>query len=261
MGASIVNENNGRDGDATEGTIDSPETLELLETLKQMNDDGLMFTASNTDGQFDHYLAILNGNASMSIETSTAATSISGLLGGTADLSELAEEAGFDEDATAGVGSEELSLNAGAGEFPGLAEPGRYQLGGGAWYMAGTHSQERKAAAWEFMKFVNEADQQVLNHLKGSYLPVRDAVTESAEVQNAWENDAAGQWLKTGYDSFQKLDPNFPGPMIGPYPEVRIILDNLLDEVLLADTDPAQALADAESKITDELAEYADENF
>ena len=76
VGGEIVNQNDGRDGLATEATFASPEAEELMEFLVKLNDEGLLNVFANTEGGIDQYLALITQESSMLLETSTASTTI-----------------------------------------------------------------------------------------------------------------------------------------------------------------------------------------
>lgn len=255
----LLNADNGRAGNATESTFNGPEALEIYTILKEMNDAGLILPFSNVPGEVGHFLALANpGTASMAFETSTASTTVAGVLGGTSNLSDLIADAGLDEGE---VGATDLTIDVDVAPFPGLDEAGQIFPSGGLVYMTDTGTDATRAAAWEFMKYVNEAAQQKLVHLKGSYLPVNDEVANDPEVQAVWENDAAGQWLATAFAQLADIDPDFPGPVIGPFTEQREIMNDSLERLLLSGEDPETVLADAEAEITEALEAYVDANF
>ena len=256
-GVPLVNADNGRAGNATEATFNGPEALELYTLLQEMNDAGLIVAFSNTPGQVSHYLAA-TGPASMIIETSTASTTIAGVLGGTANLSELVEGSGLDGEI---IGNADLTINIGVAPMPGLRSPGKVFISGGGYYISNTVSDAEQAAAWEFLKYVGEPAQQKILHLKGSYLPINAAVLADPEVRSVWETDAAGQWLAIAYDQLTTIDPQFPGPAIGPFSEQREIFNRSLEELLLEGRDPVDVLADAEDALNDALSDYADADF
>ncbi len=258
VGVQIVNADNGRAGNATAATFNGPEALEVYTTLQEMRDAGTVVSYTNTPGQFQHYFAALDA-ASMVFETSTASVTIAAFLGGTANLSELVDEA-----EAAGVdieGVTDLSIDMGVAPFPGLREPGRAAISGGAYYMTNTGSDAELAAAWEFMKFLNEFEQQKVVHLKASYLPINDEVLNDPEVQRVWETDAAGQWLATAHAQLSAIDPDNPGPAVGPFSEQRGIFNRSLEELMLEGRDPADILADAEDDVNEALQDYVDANF
>ena len=111
------------------------------------------------------------------------------------------------------------------------------------------------------MKFVNEPEHQALWHLQGSYLPVRQATVDSPEVQDFWANTRPGRWLRTAYEGLQKVDPDLPGPLIGPYTETRSAVRSALDALLFGDATVDGAITEADQTITRALETYADENF
>lgn len=251
-GVPLIDADNGRAGNATMSTFNGPEALEIYTLLQDMNDAGLITATSNTAGQIGHYLAVASEAASMVIETSTASTTVAGVLGGTANLSELVDGA---------EGITDLTLDLDVAPMPGLREPGKVFISGGAYFMMNTGSDAEQAAAWEFMKFLNNTESQKTIHLKGSYLPIIEAVLNDPDVQSAWANDAAGQWLATAHAQLAAIDPDFAGPVIGPFTEQRKIIGDSLEAVLLGGEDPASVLAEAEELITEALQSYADQNF
>ena len=258
VGVQIVNADNGRAGNATEATFNGPEALEVFETLQEMADAGTVVAYTNTPGQTQHYFAAL-GPSSMLFETSTASVTIASFLGGTGNLSELitqAEEAGVDVE-----GVTDLTVDISVAPFPGLEEAGRVAISGGAYYMTNTGTDAEQAAAWEFMKFVNEFEQQKVVHLKASYLPINEDVLNDPEVQSVWQTDAAGQWLATAHAQLSAIDPENPGPAIGPFSEQRGIFNRSLEELMLEGRDPADILADAEADLNEALEDYVDANF
>ena len=251
-GASIVGNDNGRgEGETTESAFDNETTRELFQTLDAMQDEGLLDPVPGTEGQFDHYFAIGLQQASMTIETSTAVTTVNSVLEGTLDAAELGLEGELPP----------IDVNVDAAPFPGLNGPGEGQLGGGVWYITNTTPPEVQAAAWDFMKYVNEPENQARWHLQGSYLPVRQATVDSAEVQEFWTSTRPGRWLHAAYDGLQKVDPDHPGPLIGPYTEVRSAVRAALDALLFGDASVDDVITEADQTITGALEDYADENF
>ncbi len=248
----LVNNDNGRGpGETTAGAFDNPASHRLFEALKTMQDEGLLNPVPGTEGQFDHYFALGLQQASMTIETSTAVTTINAVLEGNLDPKEL----GLDTELPP------IDVNVDAGPFPGLDGPGQGQLGGGVWYMTNAGPPEAQAAAWDFIKYVNQPDNQALWHLEGSYLPVRKATSESQQVLDFWANTRPGKWLETAYEGLLAVDPAWPGPLIGPYTETRNAVRNALDALLFNGTSPDKAIADANQTITDAIQKYNDENF
>lgn len=249
-GQAIVNNDNGRGtGTTDQAAFDTSTTVGLYTWAQQMQADGLLQVVPDTPGQVGQYLAMANQQASMTIETSTAATSVKAFLGGN-----LPVEGAAPVDLT--------TLDFGAAKVPGIKQAGRLQMGGGAWYMTKTVAPDVQAGAWDFMKFFNSLESQVKWNLDGSYLPYRVSAAKDARIIDAWQNDIAGRWLAIAYDELLNgVDPNFPGPLIGPYDQFRTAMRTSIEDMLYKQVPPATAVTNAANQTTTALAQYAQGNF
>jgi sn-glycerol 3-phosphate transport system substrate-binding protein len=254
IGQTIVNEDNGRSGVATEATLDNDNVVELLTWLQGMQDDGLMNSIRQGPGVVDQYLALGTGEGSMLIETSTASVSVEGFLEGELDASELTE----DGRVPAGL---DTALDADAAPIPGVEEAGQAQVGGGIWMITSTTPPEQQAAAWDFMEWWNTLPTQVTWNLDGGSLPSVEGATDDPELQETWENTLSGQWLATAYEQLANVSPDTAGPAIGPYFDVRAVIRAQMEAVIFDDTDPADAAAAMQEGVTEALATYEEENF
>jgi len=251
--APIVNNDNGRQGAASAAALQGNDaTLGVFRWFDQMNTDGLMQPIPVAEGQFDQYLAMANQTASIAIESSGSATSIQAFLGGSLDVS------GVGGDVVTGSVS---GLDFGAGALPGLDEPGRTQMGGPAWYLMSTTAPEVQAGAWDFAKFMNGEHAQTRMLIEGSYLPYRTAVSATPEAQAFYAGSLAGSWLKIADRQVQTIDPEFPGPLIGPYYETRVALVDALSRMLLGAASPDEAIAGAQRDIDHALDQYGQGGF
>jgi sn-glycerol 3-phosphate transport system substrate-binding protein len=249
--STIVDNGNGREGEPTEATIaDNPQALELFTWFDEMNDDGLLLPIPVAEGKIDQYLALANGQGSMMIEPSGAATSIQAFLGGQLDTAELGA-----------TGAEASGLELGAGEFPGLEAPGRTQVGGQVWFMTSTTPPEVQAAAWDFVTFINEEDSQVRQLTEGSFLPYLASAATSPAAEEFYAASLAGGWLEIANQQLADVDPEFLGPLIGPYEETRTALSDALTAVVTRGTSPEDALAEAQTRIDEALEDYAAGGF
>ena len=256
-GQPLVNNDNGRgDGDTDEAAFDTDTTVGLYTWVQEMEADGLLTVLADVPGEIGQYLAMAQQTASMTIETSTAATSIEAFLGG--DTSVV-------DDAPDDIDPESVDLDAldiGAGPVPGISEPGKLQMGGGAWYITNTTPPEVQAAAWDFISWFNTVPNQVTWNLVGSYLPYNTEAVDDPELQERWTTTLSGQWLALAYDELQTgVDPAFPGPLMGPYDEFRVALRDSVDEMIFNDGEPAAVVTEASDQTTEALQRYIDENF
>jgi sn-glycerol 3-phosphate transport system substrate-binding protein len=252
-GVPVVNNDNGRgDGTTTEAAFDTETTVQLYAWFKDMEADGLLTALLDVPGEVGQYTGMAQQQASMTIETSTAATAIESFLGGNTSVAEGQSTAGIDL----------AALDIGAAAVPGIREPGRLQMGGGAWYMTNTGPPEVQAAAWDFMKFFNSVQSQVTWNVRGGYLPYRTTAVDTPEIQERWTTTLAGRWLAIAYDELLNgVDPNFPGPLMGPYDQFRIAIRQSIEDMLFAGGEPAEVVRQASDATTAALERYADENF
>lgn len=257
VGQPIVDNDNGRgDGDTSEAAFDTDTTVELYQWFADMHADGLLQVVPDAPGQIGQYTAMATQTASMTIETSTAATSIEAFLGG--DTS-VAEGAADDVDPES-VDVTQLDIAAAA--VPGISEPGQLQMGGGAWYITNTTPPEVQAAAWDFITFFNSVPSQVTWNLVGSYLPYNTEAVDDPELQERWTTTLSGQWLALAYDELETgVDPDFPGPLMGPYDEFRVAIRDSVDAMIFAGESPEAVVSTAADETTEALQRYLDENF
>lgn len=251
VGETVVNNDNGRSGTATESTFDNPATHEVYEWIKGMADDGLLEGYSATAGQINQYLAVAQQTSTQVIETSTAATAIKAILGGET----------YDEGEGIDVGEvDPNTIDVRAGAFPGLEEPAQVRVSGGWFAMTNTGPPEEQAAAWEFMKWMWEVPQQVTWHLQGSYLPTTQAAANDPQVQEYWETDLAGKLLKVAYDQLVQVDSNNVAPLIGPYTDYSDAIKESLDRLVLEGAAVDEVIATADAEIQAALDEYIEAN-
>jgi sn-glycerol 3-phosphate transport system substrate-binding protein len=257
-GSTVVDNDNGRgDGQTTAATLtDNPEALELFEWFDEMRSDGLMQPVPATAGQVDQYIAMATQSASMLVDTSSAATSIEAFLAGDLDAGDLPGENDAPD-----VDLSQLDLA--VGSFPGLAEGGRTQMGGAAWYLLDTVPEEVQAGAWDFMRFMNGEEAQARMLVGGSYIPWLTAANDhpTAAEYYAGEGGLAGAWLRVAKENIDAIDPAFPGPLIGPYDEFREAMHKAQDDLMFGGASPQEALDQAQQEIDRALERYDEENF
>jgi sn-glycerol 3-phosphate transport system substrate-binding protein len=250
VGGEIVNQNDGRDGLATEATFASAEGEEVMQRLAQMNEEGLLNAFADTEGGIDHYLALITQESSMLLETSTASTTIRDALQGTIS----AEQAGAEFDASS---FDRSVLVPGTGAFPGIEQAGRVFPSGGAFYLLNTSEPAEQAASWAFMEFMLRPENAKQWHLNGGYLPVVKAVEQEPEIQAFWEDDLAGVLLQPAVEQLSDADPDQTGPLIGPYADESDAIEAAMEGILFNGQDVASALEDAQDEVTESLGRYA----
>jgi sn-glycerol 3-phosphate transport system substrate-binding protein len=248
---SIVNQDNGRKGLATAGTFANADTTKLFDFWHGMVADGLAKPFPGTEGQTNHLFSMATNDASMVVESSAGVNTIAGLLEGTVDPQTVKEDLGVD--LPPGL---KLDLDLGVGPFPGIEQPGKGQIGGGAWYLTNGGTKAQQAAAWAFMKWFNSTPQQVTWALQGSGLPVVQSAVDDPKLQEQWKTTLAGKWNSVAFGVLQNVSTDFPGPLIGDYKTTREAIRNAYERVLLGDGQVGPAIAEANAKITAAAKEY-----
>jgi sn-glycerol 3-phosphate transport system substrate-binding protein len=248
----LVNEENGRSGGwASESSFDNPTTREILTKLQDAKAEGILDITPGTDGNADHLLAMAGQLSSFTVDSSGAASTVAGVIEGTIAAEDLKAELGVE--LPPGL---QLDLNMDAGPYPGVDAAGKGQVGGLVWYISNTVPPEEQAAAWDFLKFNNSVEAQVQWGIEGSSTPVSQAAAADPFLQEAWASTLGGQWQKVAYDVLAGIDTDFPGPVIGPYDEVRVAIEKAMDQVLLDDGSVEDAVVEADATITAALELY-----
>ena len=248
-GKALVDNNNGRDGLATESKLEQPDTTRVFEWFKKMIDDGLAKAIPSSSTGVDEYLAINDKSSAMLIQTSTAISTVAALLSGSVS-EEQKKSAGIDATIDQGLDID-VALQ------PGLKEAGQGQIGGSAWYMVKAKDPLGVPAAWQFIKFFLTTPNQVLWTLEGSYLPVLKSAQDDPTLQKEFTSTTKGKWLNTAYQGLKNLNADFPGPVIGPYNEFRSTLRAALDSVAFNGVGTKDAIDKANSAFQTSLTQYA----
>ncbi|CAB4530579.1 unannotated protein [freshwater metagenome] len=250
----VVNSSNGRSGLATTSELISDPTTEVFQWFQSMQQDGLLKAVPYSDS-FGQLFAMALQTSSMLIDTSTAITSVNAAIEGTLRNEDIgAADLGID---LSTVKFDTLKI--GVGLNPGLKEAGVGQIGGAGWYMVNSGKDASIAAAWNFMKYFNETPQQVRWTLEGSYLPVSETAREDPALLAAFQDTQRGQWLAVASDGLVNLDPEFPGPVIGPYNEFRSITRSALELVTTGGGEVAPVIKTANTEFQAALDQYASE--
>ena len=135
-------------------------------------------------------------------------------------------------------------------------------IGGAALWLLDSGDDAENAAAWEFMKFVAEEDQQVEWHIGTGYFSVRADAQDNAELAAFWDENpnflrALDQLLTTN-TTLADGSPNYAvlGGRAGPFPAIRNILKDAYARVLDDGWTAQEALDEAVEKSNQELADY-----
>jgi len=189
-------------------------------------------TGRNPSGQ-DHLVALGTGDAAMTIGTSAAIGGILAVLA-TGQFPDV----GF-----------------GAAPLPGPeGGDGGVLVGGASLYLVEKGASDaEKAASWDFVRWLNEPEQQATWHEGTGYIPIRTEAVDLPEVADLWERQPQ---YRVPYDQLLDRGASFGGPVIGDYEGFREAIIESLERMILQDKAPAEALAEAEAAATRAIEDY-----
>jgi len=229
--APMCDNNNGRTGRPTKAVFNNEAGLKIFEWLNDMKKEGTMIETKVEDWTGARNLFISQKAAMLLSSTSDVAL-----------MMNASKENGFE------FGTAFLPT-------PADAPAGGAVIGGGSLWIIGSHPDKEIQAAWEFVKFMADTEQQIEWHKATGYFPVR--------------KDAVEQLLFSGYYAqypdhltalmqlmLSEQNYNARGAIIGAYPEIRTAVEQNLEKMFGGELTPAEALKRAEEAATRAIKEY-----
>jgi sn-glycerol 3-phosphate transport system substrate-binding protein len=228
-----VNNSNGREGRATEVLFDGPTGQAFFSWWHDMVKDGLAVNVGRNPGGDAALLAMGVGQAAMSFASSQALRSVIDVL----------ERGGMDV---------ELGVVGQPGVPGGTGHPGVYSRG--LWILKGRPEAEQEAA-WKFIKWLLEPEQQAEWYAGTGLLPVRHSAYDLPAAQNVvaeYPHFSVPVDLVLGTSStLESL-----GPLLGPIRDVREVIRTAVEETVVGSKDPIEALDDAAAEANDIIENY-----
>lgn len=232
-GGLFFNENNGRTGRPTEVQFNNEKGVEVFEFLTSLVTEGYSPNLNNTWTDTDS--TFLTQQAAIEFDS-------------TSDVS-LIQNAEF----TVGTA---FIPHADSSERNGVA------IGGAALWLLDSGDAALNDAAWQFIKFMAEPEQQKDWHMATGYFPVRADLMEDPELQTFWAENpnfaTAIEQLTTTNTTLADGSTNYAvlGGRAGPFPAIRRIIVATYSRVLNDGLTPQEALDEAAEKANAELANY-----
>lgn len=227
-GGELLDNDNGRTARATAVSFDDPTGKAIFEWWAGMLDDKLAQSTSGTT--YDNLLAIGNGIAPMTWDTSAAIGTILGVL------------------------NSYPKVRLGIGPLPSPSPGGGVFIGGAGMYIMSKSPPERQDAAWQYLKFLNEPAQQATWAVGTGYIPIRKSAVELPAITRAW-NAVPG--YRVAYEEILASPPNAvtAGAVSGAFAQVSNTIDNALAS-LATGTAPDAALGAAASACNQAISSY-----
>jgi sn-glycerol 3-phosphate transport system substrate-binding protein len=234
-GVPYVNHGNGRKARATAAAFDTKKGVKIWKWWDDMVDSGLAINTGDQEGGIDHLLALGNGTAAITIDSS----------GGVGRVYDVLSSGQFP------------NVEFGVAPLPSLGGSGGIPVGDGSLWMPKTSSPQRQAAAWKLIKFLTEPAQLVrlVVDTQGGYIPIRKTAAEDPEVQQLYTERP---FLRVPFDQLElgPLNPTTSGAVIGDYQGVRDAVRDGLDRMLTQGQSPKAALEETARASTEAIQEY-----
>jgi sn-glycerol 3-phosphate transport system substrate-binding protein len=234
-GELYVNNDNGRAGVATEVAFDNDAGRKLFQWWHDMVDDGLALNVGWDPTGANGLLAVGALNAVMVRSTSAALRTVMDVL----------------EKGVQGV-------DLGVAPVPGIpgkvpeGSPGVYSRS--FWIMSSRPEKERDAA-WTFIKWLMEPEQQAEWFAGSGYLPVSNS---AYDLPAAKDIIAKYPQFEVPADLFSKTATTSAalGPLIGPYQQVRDAVKTAIESMVSGSASPDEAMAAAVKESNAAISDY-----
>jgi len=235
-GHTLVNNGNGRDARATKVTFDDATGVSLFQWIDDMVSSKLALSTGTNE--LNHYLAVGNGSAAMTIDTSAALGTVTQLF----------------------AAGQYKNVQLGVAAMPGPDSPdGGVLVGGAGNYIVNRSSPEKQAAAYEFAKFLASPPVQSKWAAATGYVPVSKSASTIAPLAQWY---AQHPEYKVAYNQLLAGAENAAtaGPVIGAYGAkgegVRGAIIDAFSKVVEGSATPQQAVDQAAAQANAAITEY-----
>jgi sn-glycerol 3-phosphate transport system substrate-binding protein len=229
----LVDNENGHEGRATKVLFDNDTERWFFQWWHDMVDEGLAFNVGRNPTYADGLLALASGRAAMTFSFSSALRSVIDAL-------------------EAGVEGLEIGVAGLPGVPGGTGHPLLIERGLAIFNL---RPEEEQEAAWKFVKWLMEPEQQAEWFAGSGYLPANRSAVDLPVAR-----DAIAQYplFQVALDLYldSPTTPAALGALLGPFWQVREALDTGVEAMLAGAKEPDQALADAAAESNQIIEEY-----
>jgi len=234
-GELYLNNGNGRDARATEILFNGPTGQALFQWWQDMIKEGLAIDVGRNPTGADNLLPLGSGQTVMTWASSAALRSVVDVLEG-------------------GLTQTEVDLGiAGAPGVPGgTRHTATYSRG---LWLSKDRPQAEQDAAWKFIKWLMEPEQQAEWFAGTGYLPVTNSSYDLPAAREIMERYPGFRVAKDIFTA-SPATPATLGPLLGPFPDVRDVVVDAMEAIVLQDKNPKEALDDAAAEANQIIEEY-----
>ena len=228
QGLPYVDNGNGREAAATKVAFDeNGGALNILNEWKKLYDAGY---APNVGRGGDSGLAdFSSGKAAMT-------------LGSTASLKQILQDVNG-------------SFEVGTAYFPSITDDdkGGVSIGGASLWMLDNQDDAKKAATWEFVKYLVSAESQAYWNAQTGYFPV---TTAAHDEQVFKDNIAKYPQFQTAIDQLHDSAPEYAGALLSVFPEARAIVETEVENMLNGKESAEDAVSKMASDMNKSIEDY-----
>lgn len=235
-GQLFVNHENGRKGRATKAVFDTPVAKRIWSDLDTMVKSGDATTNPATgSAEYDNLLGIGSGKYAMTIDTTAVLGTVEAVL----------------------ATGQYPNVQLGVAPFPVYSSSvrGGIEVGGSALYISDRQSPAQRAAAWDYIAYLDSTASQATWAKGTGYIPIRRSSTKTSAVRSLW---SANPGYKVAYEQLLAgaNTPAADGAVIGPYTQVRTAELNAEQSMFQSGVTPSKALGSATTQIDQIMTQY-----
>jgi sn-glycerol 3-phosphate transport system substrate-binding protein len=230
-----VNNENGRAGRATEVLFNGPTGQAFFQWWRDMVKEDLALNVGRDPTGADTYLPVGAGRVAMTTGDSVALRSVVDALEG---------------------GLAQVDVELGVANRPGVPGgtglPGIY---GRALWIFKSRPKDEQEAAWKFIKWLMGPEQQAEWYAGSGFFPVNG---KAFDLPAAKEIEAKYPQFRTAAELYlASSESSIPaGPLLGPQFDVGQIVTREIEEILVGNKDPIDAINDAAKEANKLIADY-----
>jgi sn-glycerol 3-phosphate transport system substrate-binding protein len=229
----LVDNENGHDGRATKVLFDNDTERWFFQWWHDMVDSGLAFNVGRNPTYAEGLLALASGRAAMTFSFSAALRSVIDAL-------------------EKGVEGLEIGVAGLPGVPGGTGHPLLIERGLAIFNL---RPEEEQQAAWKFIKWLMEPEQQAEWFAGSGYLPASRAALDLPVAKDVVAKYPLFQVALDLYSS-SPTTPAALGALLGPFWQVREALNTGVEAMLAGAKDPDQALEDAAAESNGVIEDY-----
>lgn len=222
----LFDNNNGRSGNPTKTVfVENGGMVNILEKWKELYDANIAPNVGRTGGKQE----FVSGLSAMT-------------FGSTASLKGILSEVGD-------------KFEVGTAYFPAVNkdDKGMVSIGGASLYMINSGNDERKAGAWDFIKFMVSPQSQAEWNAATGYFPVN---VKAHETETFKENIKKYPQFETAIDQLHDSTPESQGAICAVYQESRQVFEKYVEDLLNGNKTSEEAASAMQADIDSAINDY-----